>query len=603
MRLFLILVIVLLCNSGFAAADYKNDIGYTRLQDEQGIANIPDGSGVPVTQAEAPNSSSAYMPDVDSTQFAGKTITNVTGSDSGVSSHANGVGNSFYGNSSSIAPAISVVNAYDANGWLQSDYLRFNDFFNRKPLASSDRVANHSWIGSFGDPAADSDTLRRTDWIVETDEFIQCVGIRNSSSANQSLLSGAYNVIVVGKSDGVNGFGTSQLDSDYVSGRTRPEIVAPKSSSSGATPVVAAAAAFLVELGNNNPGLSTDPLVTLTTNRKGDTIFNAERSEVVKAALMAGADRVTSNSSSADITDYRADPANQTVNGLDKRFGAGQINIYNSFHIVAAGEQNSDEDEGSGSGIIGSSGFDYDPSFGGTGGSNTTASYNFSTGANPVGLSATLVWNMDIEGGNGSSFSGGATLQNLDLYLYDVTGSGQVLVQSSASTVDNTETIWTALDAEKDYLLQVTRQGSFDRDFAIAWHLTDLIDTDTDGDGIPDILDTDDDNDGLLDIDEVTAGTDPLLADTDGDGFDDGMEVSYGSDPSLSTDTPAGNHVNNGDINNDSKVDVVDVLLATRMALGQLEPTNGQRIRADMVPDGQINAGDLLRIQQLALGL
>ena len=61
--------------------------------------------------------------------------------------------------------------------------------------------------------------------------------------------------------------------------------------------------------------------------------------------------------------------------------------------------------------------------------------------------------------------------------------------------------------------------------------------------------------------------------------------------------------LNNGDINDDSKVDVVDVLLATRMALGQLEPTNGQRIRADMVPDGQINAGDLLRIQQLALGL
>jgi hypothetical protein len=365
--------------------------------------------------------------------------------------------------------------------------------------------------------------------------------------------------------------------------------------------VLAAAAALLVELGNNNPGLSTDPLVTLTTNRNRDTIFNAERSEVIKAALMAGADRATSNSSSADITDYRADPANQTVNGLDKRFGAGQINIYNSFHIVAAGEENSDEDDGSGSGVIGSSGFDYDPSFGGNGGSNTTASYNFSTGANPVRLSATLAWNIDIEGGHGASFSGGATRHNLDLYLYDVTGGSQVMVHGSASTVDNTETIWTVLDAGKDYLLQVARQGSFDRDFAIAWHLSDLIDTD--GDGTPDVFDTDDDNDGLLDTDEATHGTNPLLADTDTDGFDDGMEVAYGSDPVDGSDTPVANYNNNGDINDDGTIDVVDVLLATRMVLGQLIPTGEQLIRADMVPDGQINAGDLLRIQQLALAM
>ena len=126
---------------------------------------------------------------------------------------------------------------------------------------------------------------------------------------------------------------------------------------------------------------------------------------------------------------------------------------------------------------------------------------------------------------------------------------------------------------------------------------------DTDGDGIPDNVDTDDDDDGLLDVDELTAGTNPLLADTDADGFDDGMEVTYGSDPLDDSNTPAGNVINNGDINADEKVDVVDVLLATRMVLGQLEPTTGQLVRADMVPDGQVNAADLLRIQQRALGL
>ena len=127
---------------------------------------------------------------------------------------------------------------------------------------------------------------------------------------------------------------------------------------------------------------------------------------------------------------------------------------------------------------------------------------------------------------------------------------------------------------------------------------------DTDDDGIPDNLDTDDDDDGLLDVDELTAGTNRYLADTDGDGFDDGMEVAYGSDPLQNTDTPTGNYVNNGDINADGTVDVADVLLATRMVLGELMPTDEQWwIRADIVPDGQVNSGDLLRIQQLALGL
>ena len=127
---------------------------------------------------------------------------------------------------------------------------------------------------------------------------------------------------------------------------------------------------------------------------------------------------------------------------------------------------------------------------------------------------------------------------------------------------------------------------------------------DTDDVGIPDNLDTDDDDDGLLDVDELTAGTNRYLADTDGDGFDDGMEVAYGSDPLQNTDTPTGNYVNNGDINADGTVDVADVLLATRMVLGELMPTDEQWwIRADIVPDGQVNSGDLLRIQQLALGL
>ena len=59
---------------------------------------------------------------------------------------------------------------------------------------------------------------------------------------------------------------------------------------------------------------------------------------------MAGADRITSNPVSANITDYRAIVANQTSNGLDRRFGAGQLDIFTSYEMLLAGEQQSLED-------------------------------------------------------------------------------------------------------------------------------------------------------------------------------------------------------------------------------------------------------------------
>ncbi|MEE4353826.1 MAG: hypothetical protein V2J25_13275 [Desulfatiglans sp.] len=79
---------------------------------------------------------------------------------------------------------------------------------------------------------------------------------------------------------------------------------------------------------------------------------------------MAGADRFTFNTSTTDnIVDYR-NASYQTETGLDGRFGAGQVNIYNGYHIIAGGELNSDRDDPSGPGEIGWQGFDFDPFFG-----------------------------------------------------------------------------------------------------------------------------------------------------------------------------------------------------------------------------------------------
>jgi len=476
---------------GIVLAGYKDDIGYTRLLVEQG-AKMPDGNGLHVTQVESEDATSlAYMPDVKDAQFTGKLITDRSYTSPGglFSNHATNVGKLFYGTGSSIAPSIDTVSVYEANGWLGGDYLQATNS-RLKPDTVPDRIANHSWIGSASDDAVNLDIVKRVDWIVDNDEFIKAVGLSNNTSTNSPLLSAAFNVITAGVTDGVNGRSTAPLAAPYVSGRTRPDLVAPFAYTSKSTPAIAAAAALLVDVGHTTASLSRDPVETSTSNRTGSIIYNAERSEVVKAALMAGADRVTDNSTNPDpntpkdITDYRVDPANRSANGLDVRVGAGQVNIYNSFHILMAGEQNSVEDENASGGIIGSRGFDYDPFFGGAGGSNTTGSYTFSTGTYPVMMTAALAWNIDVADGNPLSFPGAATLYDMDLHLYDETAGGHVLVEQSVSAIDNTENLWVRLDAGKDYLLEVrpkAGQASFQWDYALAWQMTVLDPVDLSG--------------------------------------------------------------------------------------------------------------------------
>ncbi len=343
-------------------AGYNDDIGFTALVSELGAA-VPDGSGIDVMHVEAPlliNGVPAWMPDTLNSQFSGKTIVDETGAIGGLSSpHATGIGRSFYGNQGSIAPGISFVSVFLADHWLGSGFIRIaTNGGKQQPMSSSSRISNHSWVGSAG--TLDTDILRRVDWLVETDELLHIVGLKNGG-ANQALLSGAYNTISAGRTDGIHATGSAAVDSLYTAGRTRPDLVTPTATTSQSTAKISSAATLLVSAGNADPSLSTDPAQTFTINRAGGTVYNAERSEVIRAALMAGASRATSNTTGFDITDYRVNVADQTSNGLDRRFGAGQLDIHNSYRIISSGEQNSIEDQNSSGGIIGSAGFDYDP--------------------------------------------------------------------------------------------------------------------------------------------------------------------------------------------------------------------------------------------------
>lgn len=564
-------ILGMLACSMCAHADLKSDIGYTRLQAELNSQRLtpPDGSGIQVLLAEAcgnlvdddndpetPPICLAWLPNLLDNQFQGKILNDISLSTTGLfSSHATGVARLFFGNSSSIAPGIDRVDAYFTDHWLEEGYLQ-TEKPALLPTISSNRIANHSWVGTVGTTPEEQlntrNILRRVDWLIERDEFIQVVGLTNSSQ-NQALLSSAFNVVSVGRSDGLHGQGTVAVDSIYRVGRARPDLVAPLSTTSSATPVISAAAALLVETGHSDASLSTDLHISSTFNRAGDTIYNAERSEVIKAVLMAGADRTASTNK---ITDYRSTASTQTTNGLDSRFGAGQVNIANSYHILIAGEQNSVEDAQSGVGSIHPSGFDYDPLFGGAT-SHSEASYKFSTGSEKESFYVSLVWNISIKEGQNGGFDGTAHLYDLNLNLIDITGN-PTLVASSSSDNENTENLWAALNSNHDYILKVVtgpNQTAFDWDYAIAWRR----EADTDHDGIA----------NLRDNCILVANADQK--DTDGDGFGNPCD---------------------GDLNNDFKTNTLDLNLY-KLVHRTKEGNSKYDPNADFNNDGEINTLDL----------
>lgn len=440
-----------------ARADCLEDIGYAALKAELGD-RVPDGSGVPVGHVEA-SSSRGWRPDPRDPEFFGKRFVFPSNQAGGFSGHSTMVGRLFYGNRSSMAPGIKEIACYEAGDWMRAGVIRSGS--NDPPRFTRSRVVNHSWVGDAGDQ---EDVLRRMDWIVETDETLMVVA---SCLKDKPLLGAGFNGIVVGRTSGESSSGTPDVSELYASGRACPHVVVPKKNLSRSTPVVAAAAALLVGFAKENPDLSSDAVSVKTTNHHGVAIHNAERTEVIKAVLMAGADRRTTNGSEWDITDYREKEADRTDNGLDFRFGAGQLNIQSSCHILSRGEQNSREDRPEGGGLIRPLGFDYDPAFGGVAGSNKRATYFLRKVRKAGRLHATLAWNLDVRGGS--------ILHHLSLSLRDVTDPhNERLVASSKSRDDNTETLWTDVRAGRDYMLLVAgEEGAepFRWDYALAWRL------------------------------------------------------------------------------------------------------------------------------------
>jgi len=451
-----------------AAAIAGSDIGYDDLTSRLGGAT-PTGAGVVAATVEAQNGSGNFYPNQGDLEFTGKNFIERSGS-SAASSHATGVAVRQYGNSTSVAPGIATIQLYEAGDWLFGGFLRTgsgasNPLFN----PGGTKVVNTSWVANFesdGDPMYDleNDALRRLDFVVNRDGLIVMSGVQNGvSGQNDPLLSHAFNTVVVGRSDGQHVAGDTLPNNDGP-GRMKPEITAPETVTSNASPVVNAVAAVLVE--------------TARTTLSGTP--DADRPEVIKAVLLAAATHENPITGTwSNNPDTTGSNRGITTRPIDDVMGTGTVHVDRSHRILTA-----DEQPGSPSvpGATNAGALGWELASIGTGESRY---WRFDVPARAATVSIVASWNREILAGFSDWF-----LADFDLTLYRVgpgdsleslTGSaglpyfagGNVV---SASAVDSVEHLF-VIDLEPGtYAIELSRLdgGASSQEVAVAWQLPEI---------------------------------------------------------------------------------------------------------------------------------
>jgi hypothetical protein len=412
-----------------AAADWRDEIGLTRLQLLAG-ADLPLAPGQGLTQVEANELGGNFEPDTASSQFIGKAFVHKSGT-SGVSSHANTVAGFFYGSTSQI-PGACGVDLYSANGWLNSNFLKWNT--TNAPLNESRAVQNHSWIGGLSASLTTDEATeicRRLDFAINRDGFVSVVGVNNGSSINlPAILCQSYNTISVGLANGNHSAGVTTIDGIN---RMKPDIVAPESVTSWATPMVAGTAGLL------HAKLST-----------GYSITGADRPRIVKALLLATATKDT-------VPGWDNTPTTP----LDSIYGAGELNACLAYTALRTG------------GFTASASTWHPPRGWAAEAVTSTAAktyyFKIPPGAPSTPFCAALTWHR-IVGGSWATVTT-STLRNLSLRLYQSNGFtlGSQLA-ASTSAVDNVELVYQSALSPGDYALRVENATSNSTDYALAWH-------------------------------------------------------------------------------------------------------------------------------------
>lgn len=419
-------------------------IGLTLLR---AVTTNLDGSGVTVAQIEAPvidssppsfevNPVVAGIAPERFTYFVGpptsaaassSTFPNSLGSESG---HANAVANFFYG-STGVSTNVAHVDIYEANYFFETVIPT--------QLAINARIVNQSFIS----PASVSEQRENDS---DYDNFaarfntLFVSGAGNSGVVNPP--STCYNGISVGAFGGASSVGPTPDN-----GRAKPDLVAPAEVTSYSTALVSGAATLLLQAALRGDGGNE-------TNAAADI-------RTLKALLLNGAIKP-------------ADWTNNYPSPLDRRYGAGVLNVFNSWKQLTGGKQSFVESTSVPSGnahppgdatenIPVRSGWDFNAvsSSASTDGVNH---YYFNVANNfqdRITATATLVWNRQANETN---------LNDLNLFLYE-TISGK-LIGASTSAVDNVEHLYVPALPPGRYDLQVLKHSvdvSANEDYALAF--------------------------------------------------------------------------------------------------------------------------------------
>jgi hypothetical protein len=331
------------------------------------------------------------------------------------SSHATSVGGNFYG-IGGVATNVSHVDNYNANYFLNS-IIQFGRNVPDEIVNQSFNLADSALDSLYDDDAASRKIL-----------FITGAGNNGSISTNQPAT--CFNGIAVGVTDGTSAVGPTS------DGRCKPDITCPGFGvTSFSTPYVSGAATILLQAAARGDG--------------GASSSSATNPIVIKALLLNGAIKTT-------------DWTNSPNSPLDMRYGAGVLNVFNSWNQLKGAQHSPIETT-----IVNPSGsphppgsnpaneasligWDYNTALSTTSSQDEIAHYYFNlTGSNFYTFTATLVWNKQL------NKSG---INNLDFYLFN-TANGN-LILSSTSAVDNVEHLFLPQLASGRYDLQVLKRGS-----------------------------------------------------------------------------------------------------------------------------------------------
>jgi hypothetical protein len=451
-------ILAVLLMDGFipvARAQNLDQIGVTLLRAM--MTNV-DGSGIRVAQPEAntdgdTNHLSAFevnpaTPNFPAGRFSyysaagtSNSYPNSVGNESG---HAGGVAQNFYGlTGTGIATNVAHVDNYDA------DFFITNYVFTLAPMPAAS-VVNQSF--TFGSETTNLPTP--TNYLsvsdqqeidLAYDDFATGYGVLFVSAVNNggpvSPPGTAYNSIGVAAYGGGSGIGPT-LDN----GRCKPDITAPSFATSFSTPQVSGAAAVLMQAALRGDGGSD-------TNAAFDL-------RTIKALLLNGAVKP------ADWTNSASSP-------LDARYGAGVLNVFNSYEQLAGGEQifcaSNSVVSGAGhppvattNSIAVTSGWDFESIA--SDATDDAANHYFFNISNGT-ATATLVWNRQF---------GETNINDLDLFLFNAANSN--LVACSTSRVDNVEHLFVPQLPAGRYDLQVLKNGgtnvvSAAETYALTWAL------------------------------------------------------------------------------------------------------------------------------------